>query len=85
MSCGIAVVGTGYIGGEHMRAIAANPRSHLEVICSTERSRGVAEELRGTHGAARTTNNYDLGPFGPRLVDGCRQRRAAAAPRPPTP
>ena len=56
---GIAVVGTGYIGGEHMRAIAANPRARLQVICSTERSRGAAEELRSTHGAARTTTDYE--------------------------
>ena len=56
---GIAVVGTGYIGGEHMRVIAANPRARLEVICSTERSRGVAEELQREHGAARTTTDYE--------------------------
>ena len=56
---GIAVVGTGYIGGEHMRAIAASPRARLEVICSTERSRGAAEELRSTHGAGRTTTDYE--------------------------
>ena len=56
---GVAVIGTGYIGGEHIRAIAADERARLEVICSTERSRVEAANLMETHGAGRTTISYE--------------------------
>ena len=42
----IAVVGTGYIGGEHMKAIAAHPQAVLHTICSTPRSEAIAQELQ---------------------------------------
>lgn len=68
MSHGVAVVGTGYIGGEHLRAIAAHPRARLEAICSTEGSRALAEQLGTTHGAGRTTTVYE-DVLGDRRVD----------------
>ncbi|HCL27802.1 MAG TPA: hypothetical protein DIC52_05130 [Candidatus Latescibacteria bacterium] len=55
---GIAVIGTGYIGGEHIRAIAAHEQARLQVICSTERSRDTALSLMQAHGAARVTTSY---------------------------
>ena len=42
---GIAVVGTGYIGGEHIKVIAAHEQARFEVICSTARSEGQAKAL----------------------------------------
>jgi predicted dehydrogenase len=55
---GIAVIGTGYIGGEHIRAIAAHGQARLQTICCTERSLDAAAALMQTHGAARVTTSY---------------------------
>ena len=55
---GIAVVGTGYIGCEHMKAIAAHQKAELKVICSTQRSRDQALGLMKAHGAGRVSVDY---------------------------
>ena len=55
---GIAVVGTGYIGREHMKAIAAHSQARLEFICATRRSEAVAVELQGVYGAGRVSTDF---------------------------
>ena len=55
---GIAVVGTGYIGVEHIKAIAAHPAAQLQVICSTPRSLDQARALGQQYGAGRTTDQF---------------------------
>ena len=59
MKNAIAVVGTGYIGGEHIKAIAANPRAHLRTICTTPRSERIAKDLQATYAADRISTDYD--------------------------
>ena len=54
----IAVVGTGYIGLEHIRAIAAHPGARLRAICGSTRSEGRLVELKAEYGAERTTTDY---------------------------
>ncbi len=56
---GIAVVGTGYIGGEHIKAIAAHAGARLHTICSTPRSADRARQLADTYGAGRIVTAYD--------------------------
>ena len=56
---GIAVVGTGYIGEEHIKVIAAHEKARLQVICSTERSEGKAVALQEAYGAERVSANYE--------------------------
>lgn len=56
---GIAVIGTGYIGGEHIKAIAAHPAARLRTICTTPRSEPLAQTLAQTHGAERVTTRFD--------------------------
>lgn len=56
---GIAVVGTGYIGGEHIKVIAAHEQARLEVICSTARSEGQAKALQEAYGAKRVSTRYE--------------------------
>jgi predicted dehydrogenase len=58
-SPGVAVIGTGYIGNEHIKAISAHDGARLTVICSTERSKGNAEVLQGQYGAGRVTADYE--------------------------
>ena len=55
---GIAVVGTGYIGREHIKAIAAHSQARLEFICATRRSEAVAVELQGVYGAGRVSTDF---------------------------
>ena len=55
----IAVVGTGYIGGEQIKAIAAHPGAQLHTICSTPRSETTAIELQKTYAAERITIHYE--------------------------
>jgi len=54
----VAVVGTGYIGVEHTKAIAASPRAQLHTICATQRSEGTARGLMSTYGAGRVVTDY---------------------------
>lgn len=56
---GIAVVGTGYIGGVHIETIAAHPDAQLQAICSTTRSEERARQLKETYGAERITTHFD--------------------------
>ena len=65
---GIAVVGTGYIGGEHIKVIAAHPEARLEVICATPRSEGLALGLQERYGAGRVSTDF-LDVVGDRGVD----------------
>ncbi len=55
---GIAVIGAGYIGSEHIKAIAAHPGARLRTICTTPRSEGSARELQETYGAEKITTRY---------------------------
>ena len=55
----IAVVGTGYIGLEHIKAIHENPRAVLRTIGGTERSRKLLETLQAQFGAERITTRYE--------------------------
>ena len=54
----IAVIGTGYIGGEHIKAIAAHPTAQLHTICSTPRSESIARDLMETYKAGKITTDY---------------------------
>lgn len=54
----IAVVGTGYIGQEHIKAICAHPEATLHTICSTQRSADLANTLKEKYGALHTTTDY---------------------------
>ena len=55
----IAVIGTGYIGVEHIKVIAAHPRARLHTICATPRSEAAARELMATYGAERVRTRYE--------------------------
>ncbi|NKB69335.1 MAG: hypothetical protein GKR89_19870 [Candidatus Latescibacteria bacterium] len=55
---GIAVVGTGYIGVEHIKAIAAHPEAQLQALCATPRSLEDARALGQQYGARRTTDQF---------------------------
>ena len=57
--CAIAVVGTGYIGVEHIKAISGNRSARLHTICTTPRSEGNAQSLKDAHGAERVTTRYE--------------------------
>ncbi|MBN1670437.1 MAG: Gfo/Idh/MocA family oxidoreductase [Kiritimatiellae bacterium] len=54
----IAVIGTGYIGVQHIRAVATEPRANLHTICATARSKAQAEALGAEHGAVRVTTEF---------------------------
>lgn len=54
----IAVVGTGYIGLEHVKAISAHPKAHLHTICSTPRSQAIAQEWKTAFGANQVATAY---------------------------
>jgi UDP-N-acetylglucosamine 3-dehydrogenase len=56
---GIAVVGTGYIGIEHIKAICDCPAAVLQMIVGSERSAEYLNELQATYGAAKVTTRYD--------------------------
>ena len=56
---GIAVVGTGYIGGEHIKAIAAHAEARLHTICATPRSADRARKLADAYGAGRVVTAFD--------------------------
>lgn len=55
----IALVGTGYIGGEHAKAIAANPRAQLHTLCCTPRSQNIAQVWQSEYGVQQVTTNLD--------------------------
>lgn len=55
----IAVVGTGYIGGEHIKAIATHPTAQLHTICSTPRSEATAQKLKEEYGAITCTTQFE--------------------------
>ena len=55
----IAVIGTGYIGGEHIKAISAHPHAHLRTICTTPRSEQIAKDLQATYGADKISTEYE--------------------------
>ena len=55
----IAVVGTGYIGLEHIKAICDSPRAVLRTIGSTERSREQLDTLKAQFGAEQVTTRYE--------------------------
>jgi predicted dehydrogenase len=52
----IAVVGAGYIGREHARAIQAHPEAELAVVVGTPRSTEAVQRLAGETGAAAATD-----------------------------
>ena len=52
---GVAVVGTGYIGREHIKVVAAHSQARLAVICATPRSEESAVELQEVYGAGRVS------------------------------
>jgi len=54
----IAVIGTGYIGGEHIKAIAAHPTAQLRTICTTPRSESIAQDMKSTYGAKQISTDY---------------------------
>ena len=54
----IAIIGTGYIGGEHIKAIAAHTTAQLHTICSTPRSENIARDLMETYKAGKVTTDY---------------------------
>ena len=54
----IAVIGTGYIGGEHIKAISAHPTAQLHTISTTSRSEPIAQDLQKTYGATQVTTDY---------------------------
>ncbi len=54
----IAVVGTGYIGVEHVKAIEGNPAARLHTICSTPRSEDAAQSLGDIHSAEKVTTCF---------------------------
>ncbi len=55
----IAVVGTGYIGLEHIKAIHASPRAQLHTVVGSERSLSHLEQLQTEYGAARVTARFE--------------------------
>jgi len=55
----IAVIGTGYIGGEHVKAIANHPHAQLHTICSTPRSQSIAQSWKATYQAQQITTDYN--------------------------
>jgi predicted dehydrogenase len=62
----IAVIGTGYIGAQHIEAIAENPRAQLHTLCTTPRSRNSAQEIMSRYGALQVTTDYEEV-----IADGC--------------
>ena len=72
----IAVIGTGYIGAQHIEAIAENPRAQLHTLCTTPRSRNSAQEIMSRYGALQVTTDYeeviaDQEGVSRRLIDHC--------------
>lgn len=55
----IAVVGTGYISGEHIKAIAESSRATLHTICSSPRSEATGQALAREYRAQQATSTYD--------------------------
>ncbi|MDA0747123.1 MAG: Gfo/Idh/MocA family oxidoreductase [bacterium] len=54
----IAVVGTGYIGVEHIKAIVGHPDAVLHTIVGSERSQARLEALQEEYGAGQVTTRY---------------------------
>ncbi len=55
----VAVVGSGYIGLEHIKAICANPRVTLRTIGGTERHQQRLQDLKVRFNAERVTTRYE--------------------------
>ncbi len=55
---GVAVLGTGWVAGEHIRAFSGNP--HTEVVAILSRDRGRAEAKAREHSLARCRPYTDL-------------------------
>lgn len=58
MTYNLAVIGTGYMARKHCEALTRHPDARLATICSTERSRGTADELKSRYGFANATSDY---------------------------
>jgi predicted dehydrogenase len=56
--CNIAVIGTGYMARKHCDVLSSHRDASLRVVCSTERSRAVAEKFREQYGFIRSTTDY---------------------------
>lgn len=54
----LAMIGTGYMARKHCEALAAHPQARLTTICSTERSRATAGELKTRYGFEKVTSDY---------------------------
>lgn len=59
MEYGIAMIGTGYMARKHCDVLASHANARLRVVCSTERSRAVAEGFKESYGFDRSTADYD--------------------------
>lgn len=59
MKHNIAVVGTGYMARKHCDVLSSRGDASLRVVCSTERSRSVAEKFKGQYGFGHSTADYD--------------------------
>ena len=57
----VAVVGIGYIGVEHVKAISANPRTTLRVMVGTDASWERLETLKAEYVAEYISTDYRAG------------------------
>ena len=55
----IAVVGTGAMAEKHCRNLQQHPAANLHLVCSTQRSRPVAERFQTDYGFTTTTTDFD--------------------------
>ncbi|MDQ3744561.1 MAG: Gfo/Idh/MocA family oxidoreductase [Acidobacteriota bacterium] len=53
------MVGTGYMARKHCDVLASREDARLRVVCSTERSSGVAAQFKEQYGFAHATTDYD--------------------------
>ena len=58
MKYNVAVIGTGYMARKHCDALAGQEKVTLATICSTERSREQAEQLKARYGFLNWTTDY---------------------------
>lgn len=60
MKYGIAVIGTGYMARKHCEALAVHPNARLVSICSSDRSRAIADEFKAQYGFETATDDYSV-------------------------
>ena len=59
MSMGVAIVGTGWVSGEHIRAFQANPNTEVRAIVSRDKARAATKAAQHNLPGARACDHLE--------------------------